>query len=495
MEPLLRMEGICKSFPGVKALHNVHFDLRKGEVHCLLGENGAGKSTLIKILSGAYTIDEGKIFINGNLVQIKNPHDSRSLGITTIYQEMSLIPAMTVTENIFFGEELTHKLSVLNRSAMEKQTIDILQKMRVEINPKSLVQDLSAAQQQMVEIARSLIKKRKIIIMDEPTSSISEKDSKELFRIIRDLRQQGVSFIYISHRLQEFEGIVDRITIIRDGEYVDTVNMKDVSMDVLINKMVGRELAEQECILDRSTDRVVLKVEGAKYRNTVKNAEFELKEGEILGFAGLVGSGRTELMKLIFGANRLDSGNIVLNGKHVRFRHPRDAIKNGIVYLSEDRKREGLILDVSVEKNISLANLAAVSKLFFINARKEKEQANEQITSLRIATSSGDKKVKYLSGGNQQKVVIAKWLLTNSDILIFDEPTRGIDVGARVEIYQFIERLAEQGKSIIVVSSDLPEILKISNRIVVMSQGSITGELRNDGKIAQEQIMSHMVGG
>lgn len=491
---LLRMEGICKSFSGTRVLHNVNFDLKVGEVHCLLGENGAGKSTLIKILSGAHLVDEGNIFINGELVQITKPSDSRNFGITTIYQETSLIPGLSVAENIFFGEELVNQLKVLNKHAMEKQASEILQEMLVDISPKKLVKDLTMAEQQMVEIARSLIKKRKIIIMDEPTSSLSEKDSKELFRIIKGLQKQGVSFIYISHRLHEFEGLVDRVTILRDGKYIDTVDFKDVSMEDLIKKMVGREIEDKGHVADRSTDQIVLKVQDVKYKNVVKNVGFELKKGEILGFAGIVGSGRTELMKLIFGALQLDSGSILLNGKPVRFRIPKDAVKKGIVYLSEDRKQEGLILDASVETNISLANLKTVSNGFFINASKEREQANQQIKNLSIVTSSEKKKVRYLSGGNQQKVVIAKWLLTNSNVLIFDEPTRGIDVGARSEIYQLIHSLAERGKSIIVVSSDLPEIIKISNRILVMSHGKINAELYNDGHISQEQIMSHMVG-
>jgi ribose transport system ATP-binding protein len=491
---LLRMEGIYKSFSGTQVLNNVHFDLKEGEVHCLLGENGAGKSTLIKILSGAYTADEGKIYINGNLISIKNPRDSLNLGITTIYQETSLIPGLTVAENIFFGEEIT-KVSVLNKSAMENKATNILQDMNADINPKRLAGELSIAQQQMVEIARSLREKRRIIIMDEPTSSLSEKDSTELFRIIRNLKSQGVSFIYISHRLQEFEKIVDRITILRDGNYIDTVNMEDVIMDQLINKMVGREYVKQERVENRSVNEIILKVEGIKYKNVVKNAGFELKKGEILGFAGMVGSGRSELMKIIFGANRFDSGNMVLKGKQVRFRSPSDAVKNGIVYLSEDRKHEGLILNASVEHNISLTNLSRISKMFFIDFKKERLQANEQIKSLRIVTSSEKKKIKFLSGGNQQKVVIAKWLLTHSDILIFDEPTRGIDVGARAEIYQLIEDLVKQGKSIIIVSSDLPEILRLSNRIAVMNQGRIVANIENSEDLTQEQIMSHMVVG
>jgi ribose transport system ATP-binding protein len=495
-ETILRMEGVSKSFPGVHALQNVNFDLREGEVHCLLGENGAGKSTLIKILSGACSMDSGKIYMNGTLADIRNSLDARKLGISTIYQEMSLIPAMTVAENLFFGEELTNRVSILNRAKMEKRTTEVLQKLRVGIHPKAIVRELSTAQQQMVEIARSLIKQRKIIIMDEPTSSISEKDTRELFRIIRELRSQGVSVIYISHRLHEFEEIVDRVTILRDGKNVDSVWMKDVTnVNQLISKMVGRELSHVAKAPDRTKDETVLRVEGVRYKKVIKDAGFHLSKGEILGFAGLVGSGRTELMKLIFGSNRLEEGTIEVREKPVRIDSPKDAVRLGIGYLSEDRKNEGLILNMSIERNISLARLETVSHSLILSSRKERRQAEDYIQRLRVATSSRLKKVKLLSGGNQQKVVIAKWLVTDCDILIFDEPTRGIDVGARAEIYKWIEMLAEQGKSIIVVSSDLPEIFRISNRVIVMSDGKITGELRNDDDLTQEKIMKLMVGG
>lgn len=492
---LLRMENIHKSFPGVQALTDVSLELRRGEVHCLLGENGAGKSTLIKILSGAYAMDAGKIYINGDEVQINNSHQARQLGISTIYQEMSLIPFMTVAENIFFGDELTHRFSILKRAEMEAQTKQILRMMNVGINPKSLAKDLTTAQQQMVEIARSLIKQRKIIIMDEPTSSISEKETRELFRIIRELKQQGVSIIYISHRMQEFEEIVDRVTVLRDGRNVGTVDWKEVTLDQLIAMMVGRELGEWKAATNYSREEIILQVENIHSGNAVKQADFNLKKGEIVGFAGLVGSGRTELMKSIFGARHLNSGTIMWKGKSVRFRNPKDAVKQGIGYLSEDRKGEGLILHMGIDKNISLANLKAVSNLFFINKSQERKEAVSRIESLRIATASHDKVVGHLSGGNQQKVVIAKWLLTDSEVLIFDEPTRGIDIGARAEIYQVMEQLAASGKGIIVVSSDLPEILRISNRIIVMHEGKIVGQLPNDGNVKQEHIMSLMVGG
>ncbi|MFM1655074.1 sugar ABC transporter ATP-binding protein [Brevibacillus sp. B_LB10_24] len=489
------MENICKSFPGVQALDHVSFTLKKGEVHCLLGENGAGKSTLIKILSGAQKKDDGEIYLQDEEVEIHNALDSRRLGISTIYQEMNLIPAMTVAENVFFGEELTRSLPIVDFPLMEKQTREILQKMKVQIDPGSLVKNLSTAQQQMVEIARSLIKKRQIIIMDEPTSSISEKDAAELFRIIKELKREGVAIIYISHRLHEFKEIVDRVTILRDGQYVDTVRMEDVTTEELINKMVGRKIDRQRGTANRTVEETVLRVEALTYRQLVKNVSFELKRGEIIGFAGLVGSGRTELMKTIFGAYRPDDGSLFLNGKPIRIGSPKDAVRHGIGYLSEDRKREGLVLESGIEKNITLANLKAVSKAFLLHLAKEKEVAVQQMKTLQIAASSYDKKVKLLSGGNQQKVVIAKWLLTDCNILIFDEPTRGIDVGAREEIYQLIENLASSGKSIIVVSSDLPEVLRVSNRIIVMNEGRITGEFINDGRLTQEQIMSVMVGG
>lgn len=495
-EVILRMSNVSKAFPGVQALDSINFELRKGEVHCLLGENGAGKSTLIKILSGAHQKDNGAIFLHGNEVDIRDAQISRDLGISTIYQEMSLIPAMSVAENIFLGEEIVkNSFWMVNKKEMEKRTQAIFQEMNIEIDPKKLIKEISTAQQQMVEIARSLVKKRQIIIMDEPTSSISDKDTHELFRIIRKLKSQGVAIVYISHRLQELNEIVDRITVMRDGRDIGTVNMKDVTIDKLINMMVGRTLEKMDKPVSDHIGEVVLEVKNISWGNSVEDASFSLRKGEILGFAGLVGAGRSELMRLIFGAEKMEAGKIVLHGQEVEINSPMQAIKHGIGYLSEDRKRDGLVLIMGIDQNITMANLASVCNGFLVSRKKESLEANNTIKSLNVATSSADKLAKFLSGGNQQKVIIGKWLLTDCEVLIFDEPTRGIDVGARAEIYKLMNGLAEAGKSIIMVSSDLPEILRVSNRIIVMNQGRVVGECNNDGTVAQEDIMPLMLGG
>lgn len=493
---ILKMENISKAFPGVQALDNAQLELREGEVHCLLGENGAGKSTLIKILSGAYQKDRGTIWISGQEVEIKDTHASRQLGISTIYQEMNLVPAMSVAENIFLGEELTRGFfSLIDKGEMENKAKQIFQEMNVNINPQCLLKDLSTAQQQMVEIAKALIKKTKIIIMDEPTSSITDKDTQELFLIIRKLKEQGNAIIYISHRLQELGEIVDRVTVMRDGKYVATVNIEDVTIDDLINMMVGRTLENIDKPVERELGEVILQVENLSNGATVENASFTLRQGEILGFAGLVGAGRTELMRVLFGADKIKSGQISLKGQAVKIKSPVEAVKKGIGYLSEDRKREGLVLLMGIDENITLANLAGISKSFIIDKQKERRQAKEQVRQLDINTSSLDKLTKFLSGGNQQKVVIGKWLMTDCDILIFDEPTRGIDVGAKAEIYRLMNFLAEQGKGIILVSSDFPEIQRMSNRVIVMNSGRIVGEFTNQGNLTQEEIMPLMLGG
>lgn len=495
-EVILRMSNISKAFPGVQALANINFELRKGEVHCLLGENGAGKSTLIKIISGAHQKDTGTIMLNGKEVEIKDAQVSRELGISTIYQEMSLIPGMSVAENIFLGEEIIKSpLYMVDKEEMEKRAQKIFTEMNVPINPKSLIREISTAQQQMVEIARSLVKNRQIIIMDEPTSSISDKDTQELFRIIHKLKNQGVAIVYISHRLQELGEIVDRITVMRDGRDVNTVNMKDVTIDQLVSMMVGRTLEKMDKPSKEHIGEVILEMQNVSRGAEVQNASFSLKKGEILGFAGLVGAGRSELMRLLFGAEKMDSGKIIFHGQEVKINSPIQAIKQGIGYLSEDRKRDGLVLSMGIDKNITMSNLASVCKGFILNKKREAAEADHAIKSLNVATSSADKLAKFLSGGNQQKVIIGKWLLTDCKVLIFDEPTRGIDVGARAEIYKLMNGLVEAGKSIIMVSSDLPEILRISNRIIIMNQGKIVGEFDNNDMVTQEDMMPLMLGG
>ncbi len=491
------MQGICKAFPGVQALDNVQFTLRRGEVHCLLGENGAGKSTLIKVLSGAYPMDCGKIRVGGKDVYIRNSFDSRKLGISTIYQEMNLVPGLSVSENLFLGEEETKSFPkfVVDRKEMDRRALEIFKKMHITLDPRALAQDLNTAQQQMVEIARSLVKQRDVIIMDEPTSSITDRDTEELFRIIRELKARGVSIIYISHRLQELQVICDRVTVMRDGKYIGTFNMRDVTMDDLIRHMVGRELDENVRAAHARNKQVALEVKNVTVGKQVRNASFTLHKGEILGFAGLVGSGRTELMRAIYGADKKDAGEIFLHGKKINIRSTKMAVRHGIGYLSEDRKGQGLVLRMEIAKNITLTRLDKVSKGVVINRSMEKRESTEKARTLSVVASSLDKVVGDLSGGNQQKVVIAKWLMADCDILIFDEPTRGIDVGARAEIYRLINQLAAEGRAIIIVSSDMNEILKICDRILVMNQGSIVGEFENTGEDIQEEILSQMLGG
>jgi len=493
---IIQMKNICKSFLGVKALDDVSFDLKKEEVHCLIGENGAGKSTLVKILSGAYKKDSGTIIIRDKEVEIENVHDAKNLSISAIHQEINLVQSMNVVENVFLGEEIYIKGTFqLDWRQMQNKTKQVLDTLNISLDMNVPIRALRTAQQQMVEIARSLIYKRDIMIMDESTASISNKDTQELFKIIRHLKKQGVSIIYISHSLKELPEIADRVTVLRDGKKVRTVDIKEVSIDNLINMMVGRSLENFKKRESVKSDYTVLEVTNISRGSKVKNASFNLKKGEILGFAGLVGSGRTELMRLIFGADKPEEGQIVVKDKVLKNNNPVNAVRKGIAYLSEDRKMEGLILGMPVSQNITLSNLSSVSKGFVLNLKEEKTFVGKMIKALKIATPSASKIVRFLSGGNQQKVVIAKWLASNCDVMIFDEPTKGIDVGARLEVYQLMNELVKQGKSIIMVSSDLPEIMLMSDRIAVMSRGKITGVLENNGNVTQEEIMNLMLGG
>jgi len=490
---ILEMHNISKYFPGVKALDDVTFNLKKGEVHCLLGENGAGKSTLIKILSGALKLDKGEIYIKGKKVEIEKSQDSKNLGIGTIYQEMNLVPSMTVIENMFLGDEICRNISIDNRE-MKKKAKAVLERIKVQIRLEDLIKDLSIAKQQSVEIAKSLIFKKEILIMDEPTSSLSDKDIQELFRIIKKLKTQEVSIIYISHRLQEIPQIADRITVLRDGKVVNSVDVGEVNTSDLIEMMIGRTLEEYSVPQKKKIGKLALEVRNLSKKNKIEDISFKSYKGEILGFAGLVGSGRTELMKIIFGADKADSGEILIEGKSLKGNSIQDAIKKGVSYLSENRAVDGLVLGMTISNNITLANLSSVSKGFVIQLPKEATTSKKIIDKMRIATTSIEKIVRFLSGGNQQKVVVGKWLLTDSEILIFDEPTRGIDVGAKAEIYHLINDLADNGKSIIVVSSDLPEIMRICSRIIVMKDGKITGELENNEKTTQKEVMQFMLG-
>lgn len=488
-ELLVKMEGIEKSFPGVHALNKCRFDLRKGEVHALIGENGAGKSTMMKILSGIYQKDEGIILYKGQEINIKSPKEAQQLGIGIIHQELNLMPHLTVAENIYIGREHMSGMFLDNKKT-RSEAGKLLESLHLNINPATKMQDLSVAKQQMVEIAKALSFKSEVLIMDEPTAALTESEIEELFEFIRKLKTQGVGIIYISHRMDELKKISDRITVMRDGQYVETVNTAEIEIDHIIKAMVGRVIYEEpktESTVPADAP-VVLKVENLKSKD-VKNVSFELKKGEILGFAGLMGAGRTETARLICGADKMLSGEIYINGKKIDINNPGDAVNCGIGYLSEDRKRYGLAVGLSVTNNAVLSSLEDFTKFGLINNKKAKTATDEYIKKINIKTPSNQQLVKNLSGGNQQKVVLAKWLIKNSSILIFDEPTRGIDVGAKSEIYKLMNELVNEGKSIIMISSELPELLRMSDRIAVMCEGSLTGFL--DIKNAtQEKIMT-----
>lgn len=491
---ILRMEGITKEFPGVKALDNVNLEVKRGEVHILLGENGAGKSTLMKILTGVYERDSGQVIFKGKPFKVKSFREAQDAGISIIYQEFNLIPYLSIAENIFIGREPVNKAGLIDWSKMNSEAKRILNSLGVHLNPKEIVASLGVAQQQMIEIAKALSVDAYIIVMDEPTAALTEKEIKELFKAIKQLKSQGRSIIYISHRLEEVHQIGDRATVLRDGQYVGTVDLAETSIDKLISMMVGRTLTEKFPKKVANIGEDALVVRNLSRKGKLYNISFHVRKGEILGVAGLMGAGRTELMRAIFGADPKDSGEIYIDGKKVEIHSPHDAIKYGIGFLTEDRKEQGLVLDLSVRENITLANIGGVMDKMFVNKAKEEEICKKYIANLFIKTPSPEQKVKFLSGGNQQKVVLAKWLFTKSKVLIFDEPTRGIDVKAKVEIYKLMNQLAEQGVAIIMISSELPEILGMSDRIIVMHEGRITGELTRE-EATQEKIMHYATGG
>ncbi|MEQ2129907.1 sugar ABC transporter ATP-binding protein [Caldanaerobacter subterraneus KAk] len=487
-EVLIRMENISKEFPGVKALKNVNFEIKKGEVHALVGENGAGKSTLIKILSGVYSKDSGKIYFDGREVEINSPKEAQQLGISVIHQELNLCLHLTVAQNIFLGREFV-KNGVIDEKKQNEEAKKILEKLNVNIDPAEYVKNLSVSQQQMVEIAKAISMEAKVIIMDEPTSAISEKETEELFKVIGELKKQGKSIIYISHRLEELNRIVDRVTVLRDGEHIITANFRDLTIDDIIRYMVGRKLEEKYPRVYVNRGKKILEVRGLSQGTRLKDISFDLYEGEILGFAGLVGAGRTEVARAIFGADKFDKGEILINGKKVEINSPIDAIKNGLAYVPEDRKLTGLALNLSVLANITLATMDnVVNMLGVINSVKERKIGEKIIRDLKIKTPSLFQRVQNLSGGNQQKVIVGRWLLREPQIYIFDEPTRGIDVGAKIEIYNILNNLKQEGKGIIVISSELSEIMGITDRVVVMCEGRITAILETS-KTTQEEIM------
>ena len=488
MEPLLKMQNISKSFGTNRVLDHVQFDLMPGEVHALIGENGAGKSTLMKILMGIYEADEGTVEMEGKKVFFPNPSKALEAGIAMIHQELNPILDMSVSENIFTGKEI-RKYGFVDKKAQEEEAAHYLQELGVTISPATLMRKLSVSEIQMVEIAKTLSWGARIIIMDEPTSAITESEVSKLFENIRMLTQKGIGIIYISHKMDELFEISDRITVLRDGTYISTSNTAEITPRELIRRMVGRDITEIYPEHGSKAGEMILSVKNASRSGEFSNISFDLHRGEKLGIAGLMGAGRTELVMALFGATRLDSGSVEIGGEAVQMKSPGDAISHKMALISEDRKFYRLNLVGSVEDNIVSIVEGKISRFGFFDKKKSRELTDDMIGKLRIKTSSPKQLVKNLSGGNQQKVVLAKWLLDDPDILIFDEPTRGIDVGAKAEIYKIIEELACEGKAIIIISSEMPELIGLSHRMIVMHEGEKTGELSGE-EMTQERIMT-----
>ncbi len=487
---ILTMKGIDKSFPGVHALDHVDFEVRRGEVHALMGENGAGKSTLMKVLTGIYTKDSGTITYEGKEVSFHNTREAQDAGIVIVHQELNMVGHLTVAQNIYIGREFKKGIRIDDKK-MNEEAAKLFERLHIHIDPAETVSSLTVGKQQMCEIAKAISRDAKVIIFDEPSAALTEAEIEELFKIIRDLREQQVGIVYISHRMDEIKVITDRVTVMRDGAYVGTLITKDCTKEDIINMMVGRVIYEdpKACSAVAPDAPVVLKVEHLNAGRMVQDVSFELHKGEILGFSGLMGAGRTETARAIFGADPKESGDIYINGKKVEINSPQDAVRNGIGYLSEDRKQFGIVVQKTVAENSTMANLENFMRGLFIHKEKEAEVAQKYVDSLATKTPSVEQLVVNLSGGNQQKVVIAKWLVKDCGILIFDEPTRGIDVGAKNEIYKLMNRLAEEGKSIIMISSEMTEILRMSDRVLVMCEGKKTGEL-DIQEATQETIMT-----
>ena len=476
-EIIVSMENICKTFPGVKALDHVNFELRSGEVMALLGENGAGKSTLMKVLSGVYTRDSGSLKIFGKEYGDLTPKQAQEAGVAIIHQELNMCRHLSVAENMFLGREIKRGLS-LNNAKMEAEAKRILDDLKIDIDPKQTVGDLPVSKQQMVEIAKALSIDAKILIMDEPTSSLTAREIEDLFRIIRKLKSEGKGIVYISHRLEELQHIVDRVTIMRDGQYITSMNFGDVSMEQIISHMVGREIKEKFPRVECKKGKKVFEVKHLNAGRMVRDINFTVYEGEIVGFAGLMGAGRTETTRVIFGVDPKESGEIYVDDKKVEIKCPMDAIRNGVVLAPEDRKKDGLCTKLSIRHNLTLPNLDIVcNKLGVVNGRKEDALCEKAVADLKIKTPDVEVDSGNLSGGNQQKVVVGKWLARDSRVVIFDEPTRGIDVGAKVEIYNLMNELKKQGIAVMFVSSEMPEVMGIADRIIVMCDGRITGEV------------------
>ena len=492
--PILEMKDINKSFSGVKVLEDVQLTVHPGEVHALMGENGAGKSTLMNILMGVHQADSGEIYLNGSLIKNSNPKEAMANGISMIHQELNPVLDMDVSENIFLGREIKKGtegiLSYIDRKAMRNETQKLFDMVGIEVDPASMMRELSVAESQLVEIIKAISISAKIVIMDEPTSAITDKEVDILFSQIRKLQENGVAVIYISHKMDEIFTIADSITVLRDGQYIASDKAENLDHDKLIKLMVGRELKEIFPKTEAEIGEVVMEVKNFSYEPKVRKVSFELKKGEILGIAGLVGAGRSELVEALFGVHKHCSGQILLDGREIAIRHSADAIKNRIALITEDRKQTGLNLVATIEENITIVSLDGLFPHGVINKQKEDKVVDESIVKFGVKAASKKNKVRSLSGGNQQKVVIAKWLLTEPEIIIMDEPTRGIDVGAKRDIYLLIGELVKAGKSVLMISSEIPEVMGVADRILVMAEGRITGELER-ADFSQEKIMHY----
>ena len=491
---MIQMSGISKSFSGNQVLNDVSFELANGEIHALMGENGAGKSTLMKILSGIHHKDSGHILVDGEEQTFKTIKDSERSGIHVIHQELNILPDLSVAENLFLGKELTYGFGIMKRAEMRRQAHDLLCKLGLDIDPKTRAGDLSVGKQQLVEIAKAIASDAKYIVMDEPTAALTDREIQTLFETVRELKNKGISFVYISHRMEEIFAICDRITILRDGQYAGVRDIPKTSFDEIVAMMVGRELGErfperQHCIGDTK-----LSVNNLCANHVFENVSFELRKGEVLVLAGLMGAGRTEVAQTLFGARKANSGSITIDGQAVKIHNPIQAMQHKIGFVTEDRKTEGLLLDFSIQDNIMLTNFDKTCRMGITQPTSENQFVQKFIDQLAIRTTDAHLPVKSLSGGNQQKVVLAKWLGTEPDILILDEPTRGVDIGAKKEIYTIINQLAEAGVAILMISSELPEVIGMADRVLVMHEGRITGEV-NKNNMTQENIMHYATGG
>ncbi len=490
----IEMTGIMKSFGTNQVLDNAGFFLRDGEVHALMGENGAGKSTLMKILTGVYTRDGGIVKVNGQEVNYSNPQEAETAGIVFIYQELNVMFDLTVEENLFMGKEITRGFGICDKKAMRAKAEEVLERMGVSIPVDTVMSDLSVGQQQMIEICKALLVDAKVIIMDEPTAALTQSETAALFEVIENLKKRGVSIVYISHRMEEIFELCDRITVLRDGQYIDTCEIKDITMDDVVKMMIGREIGERYPSRNHSVGKTVFEVKGLSRKGAFNDVSFTVGAGEVLGVSGLMGAGRTEIMQAVFGYLPADSGEILIDGQPVKIKNPMDAMKAGIGFITEDRKVEGLMLDKTIRENIALANLGTISGSGVISKAKEKSLISRGIEEFKIRCFGTEHECGNLSGGNQQKVVLAKWIYTEPKILILDEPTRGVDIGAKKEIYNVINDMARKGVAIIMVSSELPEILGMSDRVMVVREGDVRGIL-NIENASQESIMTLATGG